>query len=1212
MVLQKRKIPSVFSWVKADKASKGRQRIGSKLLKPLGVALVSGTLALSISLPAPMAQAEPLGAYKADGTATLPKTIPSLDAWKASGGTWTLAEDARVVSTQALNARAKALSTELSAYLGSPVPAKIGKRTSEFDVQLLQNSTRKDLGEEGFELKIGSSGVQIIGATDAGVFYGTRSFSQLMRQKQLTLPAGSVVSVPKYKERGVTLCACQLNISTEWIERFLDDVADLHINNIVLEMKLKSDAYPDTQTWSYYTPEDVKRFVAKAKSLNIDVIPEINSPGHMNIWLENAPQYQLVDKNGGYHPDQLDISNPKARAFIKKLIDEYDGAFDSKFWHMGADEYTMTGGYQLYPQLTKYAQDAFGPSANANDAFTAFINEINTYVKGKGKNLRIFNDGLYDTANVQLDKDIVIDYWFKKGGTLTPQQLAERGYQLTNVPQAMYWSRAFDPAGYTYAMKPNNLYNNKNWNVGTFDGGAQIDPNYDKLLGARVSLWPDNINETENEVQMITADSLRFLAQMTWSASRPWPKWEGADGMKATIDSLGDPTTRSKVQAAMVPDGVYGLPELDPVAKGPWKLAKTYDGYYQISNATTGQCLAMSEGKKHLGAVSEVGAQPTLVSCRPLSETYKNAFAAGRERNQQKWQVVVEADNKVSLRNAVSIQYLAVADGSEKHVDIQGVSAAEVKADATLLEKSLSRTGNNLAAGRVAQFPKDLVATKGKLADKSLFSLVREKSITVDQPEIKDVNPSEPREVTVAVSAADNAKVAPSEIKATVSEGWKVLPETVQIGELPARGTGTAKFKLVNTTGTTGSATFTWKMGDEELSTTVNLSGMLGPRVCDGFTDLSADSEEKTGEGAINGHVKAAFDGVDESGKSNTFWHSKWNGGTDPLPHWLVFSPQQALTNPDGTINKMLSVEYLSRQGKVNGRIKSYQIYTSDTTKDGNATTGWTLQKEGQWENGTDWQRAYYDNPAKAKYVKLLITDVWDEVAGREDQFASAAAICVSSQMPPATLTAPAQPENPISVSPAVKVQNAPANPWPAADPAAPAATIAAIADQSLQLGAAIKDIPVKVANGTVREVKGLPAGVVFDKQTGVISGKPAKAGKYSVQVIAENPDEEEVTAAFTITVTEENTPGDTGKPGGSDKPGDTGKPGTSDKPAPGGNASGDGKGKAPGSAAPAGNGNGQASSPGLEGTGSNAAIMLGAALLLIAAGTVAIKRRRL
>ena len=138
----------------------------------------------------------------------------------------------------------------------------------------------------------------------------------------------------------------------------------------------------------------------------------------------------------------------------------------------------------------------------------------------------------------------------------------------------MYWSRAFDPAGYTYAMKPNNLYNNKNWNVGTFDGGAQIDPNYDKLLGARVSLWPDNINETENEVQMITADSLRFLAQMTWSASRPWPKWEGADGMKATIDSLGDPTTRSKVQAATSSMESTAYRNLDPVANGTLEAGK--------------------------------------------------------------------------------------------------------------------------------------------------------------------------------------------------------------------------------------------------------------------------------------------------------------------------------------------------------------------------------------------------------------------------------------------------------------------------------------------------------------------------------------------------------------------------------------------------------------------------------------------------------------
>ena len=96
-----------------------------------------------------------------------------------------------------------------------------------------------ELGDEGFKLNIGSKGLEVIGATDIGVFYGTRSVSQMLRQGQLTLPAGTVATKPKYKERGATLCACQINISTDWIDRFLSDVADLRLNYVLLEMKLK-------------------------------------------------------------------------------------------------------------------------------------------------------------------------------------------------------------------------------------------------------------------------------------------------------------------------------------------------------------------------------------------------------------------------------------------------------------------------------------------------------------------------------------------------------------------------------------------------------------------------------------------------------------------------------------------------------------------------------------------------------------------------------------------------------------------------------------------------------------------------------------------------------------------------------------------------------------------------------------------------------------
>lgn len=247
------------------------------------------------------------------------------------------------------------LSTELSAFLGSTVPAVAGVgATLSSDVLLVLDPSRADLGDEGFALEIGEGGLVVTAKTDAGIFYGTRTVSQLLRQEergdlQLTLPAGSVVSVPKVAERGAVLCACQINISPEWIDQFLDDVADLHINQILMEMKVKSDNYPDTNTWSYYTKDDVKEFVEKAESMNIDVIPEINSPGHMNIWLENAPQYQLVSRSGQHKADMLDISKPEARQFVKDIISEYDGVFASDYWHMGADEYTIGTSYDNFP-----------------------------------------------------------------------------------------------------------------------------------------------------------------------------------------------------------------------------------------------------------------------------------------------------------------------------------------------------------------------------------------------------------------------------------------------------------------------------------------------------------------------------------------------------------------------------------------------------------------------------------------------------------------------------------------------------------------------------------------------------------------------------------------------------------------------------------------------------------------------------------------------
>ena len=222
--------------------------------------------------------------------------------------------------------------------------------------------------------------------------------------------------------------------------------------------------------------------------------------------------------------------------------------------------------FDNYSKLKTFAEKQYGAGATPNDAFTGFINDIDKYVKAKGKQLRIWNDGIVNTKNVSLNKDIVIEYWY--GAGRKPQELVQDGYTLMNATQALYWSRSAQ----VYKVNAARLYNN-NWNVGTFDGGRQIDKNYDKLTGAKVSIWPDSsIYQTENEVEKEIFDGMRFISQMTWSDSRPWATW---NDMKADIDKIGYPLDIREYDYTPVDAGIYDIPQLKSISKGPWELITT-------------------------------------------------------------------------------------------------------------------------------------------------------------------------------------------------------------------------------------------------------------------------------------------------------------------------------------------------------------------------------------------------------------------------------------------------------------------------------------------------------------------------------------------------------------------------------------------------------------------------------------------------------------
>lgn len=688
---------ATFSCTSSDYALKPADIAAGSFTPKFKVKVTDGTKVLQeftyTGDPIPLPSDDPIATK-------LPQTIPSLDTWKTNldaNKVFELTAQTKVYYPVGFESQANIIVQELNAYLKaaglaetvtaqSAAEAKPGINDITINVDAAQQSK---LGEEGYQLTISENGVQVSAAEKRGAFWGTRTVSQMLRQ-QLKLPFGSAVDKPQQTERAVTLCACRIQNQPDYIERMLTDMADLRMNQVILTAKMKSESVPETNTWSYYTKDELKKIVAFAETLGIEIVPQMGAPGHMDPKIHNLPQYQLKKTDGTLDSDRLDITNPEAVTFYKSQIDDYLDVFPSKYWHMAGDEYMYRSAYANYP--------VFG--ANGEDGsrlFVEFINDVNKHVKSKGKTLRIWNDGLTANNIDQLDKDIVIDMW--QSG-LSPQTLINKGHKVNNTNYDLYFSREMG-----WRIQNNGaaaIYNDKAFNAGTFKSGKIADNNVNNL-GIKVSVWPDtSIYQTENEVEMEVFDAFRLVSQIGWSGSRPWK--DGAAFVGFAKD-LGRSPLWENVNRQPLADGTYAFtaeglrldgsenrePDAITYSDDQWEIKHTYDYYYQLKSKSSGKCLTMDVGKQRfngsgrqyattdLNVVNEIGARPALVDCvadmdvKYHTGTWKNNSSTSI-RNNQKWQIIDDGNGKYIVRHALTNMNLAISTGEETHVDLGNVA----------------------------------------------------------------------------------------------------------------------------------------------------------------------------------------------------------------------------------------------------------------------------------------------------------------------------------------------------------------------------------------------------------------------------------------------------------------------------------------------------------------------------------------------------------
>ncbi|MCH6162191.1 beta-N-acetylhexosaminidase [Streptomyces marispadix] len=464
-------------------------------------------------------------------TGPAPAAVPSVRDWKpVRGPAWKPSRFTRVVADPGgpLADEAKLLASELK------VPFSDGPaRTADVRLSLDQNLKT---GREGYEMASREGKVTIAGAADAGVFYGTRTLLKSVRATG-AVADGVVRDRPDRPQRGMMLDIARKHFTADWIEDRIREMGDLKLNQLQLHLsddqafRVESSTHPEVVSRPSLTKAQMRRIVKLARSRHIDVIPEIDSPGHLGAVLKAHPEIQLKNAQGRPTEGAVDISDPRAAKIIDDLLREYADLFPGKYWHLGGDEYLalmQRDPEASYPGLAAKAREEFGPGARVSDLATDWLNDRSAVVREKGKTPQAWNDGIHTGGEVRAHRDREVAYWTgREPGERSPVSYLREGWKLINLNDEYLYYVLGEPNKFTYPTG-RRIYDN--WTPAVLRGTESVPKSLSgpsHILGGRFAVWCDRAGaQTQEQVAAGIRAPLRATAQKLWNPRKPALSWE--------------------------------------------------------------------------------------------------------------------------------------------------------------------------------------------------------------------------------------------------------------------------------------------------------------------------------------------------------------------------------------------------------------------------------------------------------------------------------------------------------------------------------------------------------------------------------------------------------------------------------------------------------------------------------------------------------------
>ena len=459
-------------------------------------------------------------------------------------GSYTISPKSVVAATDAALVRSAELFAE---YVAKDLGATLAVEQNEKGGIVL--SLDKSLSKEEYTLTISSKGVQIVGGTPAAVFYGLQSLRQLISagevvKKGIKLAGVEIKDKPLVGHRGVMLDVARHFFTVAEVKRFID-IAAIHKMNVfhwhltddqgwrveikkypnlvkvgskrketIIGRNSISNTYDGTPHGGYYTQEEIKDIVKYAAERYIEVIPEIDMPGHMVATLASYPHLGCRDEKfevrtrWGISKDVLCVGKESTFEFVEGVLNEVFSLFPSKYIHLGGDECPRLR-WKECPHCQKRIQEE--GLKNEDELQSYFMHRVEKMLAKHNRKMigwdEIIYGGINKSATIMLwnDRNRAKAISLGNDVILSPKYFCYIDYYQTKRPYSNKEGLMF---------KERILTLRKAYSLNPYEG---LQPSeYGRIRGVQTNLWTEYIADFER-VQIKTLPRLAATAEAGWT-----------------------------------------------------------------------------------------------------------------------------------------------------------------------------------------------------------------------------------------------------------------------------------------------------------------------------------------------------------------------------------------------------------------------------------------------------------------------------------------------------------------------------------------------------------------------------------------------------------------------------------------------------------------------------------------------------------------------